>query len=364
MFKFLIVVRPLGLLYGSAGAFLSPENLVGRSGSKFPPDASTLSGLFLSTNFQNPFIDQEELKINLTIAGAFWARDEDIKDGDFYVPIPRSLIIDENRVDEWEIRSGKWCRSKPDEGINATYSWQKISSWGNRTEIIRKKGVSKVPWEFMPILHPTLDLEQRRVRQPKNENDRGSLFLENAVQMKEGSCLVYLATHQIPDGWYRFGGENHVVEITTQLINQDVLDLLTQPIERKFALICPAVWGTNNVSHRYPKAISFSNKRPEMLTDRPIPFRPRTVKAHDQQQRTNSLAIGRYAVPAGTVYVLKHPLEEKYNTWWKFPLDWFPQGNQKLSTEQRPLPLKHLGCGLCLPIDIQESSSQDEGIAL
>jgi len=50
MFKYLISISPLGLMYGSAGAFLSPENLVGRSGAKFPPDAATLSGLMFSIN--------------------------------------------------------------------------------------------------------------------------------------------------------------------------------------------------------------------------------------------------------------------------------------------------------------------------
>ncbi|NJR66897.1 MAG: CRISPR-associated protein Cmr3, partial [Leptolyngbyaceae cyanobacterium CRU_2_3] len=46
MFRYLIAIEPLGLLYGSAGKFLSPENLVGRSGNSFPPSAATLSGLF------------------------------------------------------------------------------------------------------------------------------------------------------------------------------------------------------------------------------------------------------------------------------------------------------------------------------
>lgn len=349
----MIIVRPLGLLYGSAGAFLSPENLVGRSGSKFPPDAATLSGLFLSTNLEKPFEDHQELKMNLTIGGPFWGRDEDVNDGDFYVPIPRSLIIDETKFDQWEIRSGKWHRSNTE--INAVYSWQKITYWGKRIDLIRKNGVSKLPWKFVPILHPTLDLEQRHVRIPQNDSDRGSLFLENAVQMEEGSCLVYLSTHEIPEGWYRFGGENHVVEITTKPISPDVLDLLNRPISKNFSLICPAVWGNNNLSRRYPTALSFSNKRPEMLTDRPIPFRPRTVK-RQSQQRTNGLAIGRYAVPSGTVYALKHPLEEQYNTWWKFPPEWFPGGATKKPIDQRPLPLKHLGCGLCLPVEIKESS--------
>lgn len=353
MFKFLIMVRPLGLLYGSAGAFLSPENLVGRSGAKFPPDAATLSGLFLSTNREKSFADHQELKMNLTIAGAFWARDEDFQYGnqDFYVPIPRSLIIDEDKTDQWEIQDGKWYRSKKDIDIESAYSWQTISTWGRPIESIRKQGVSQVPWKFVPILHPTLDPEQRHVRVPTDDNDRGSLFLENAVQMQEGSFLVYLSTHGIPDGWYRFGGENHLVEITSQSISSDILDFLNRRIERKFALICPAVWGTNNLSYRYPKDVSFSSKRPEMLTDRPIPFRPRTVKSNDKNQRTNTLSIGRYAVPSGTVYVVKHPLNM---TWWDFPADWFPQSNGSLPIDQRPLPLKHLGCGLCLPIKLEE----------
>ena len=50
MFKYLISINPLGFMYGSAGAFLSPENLVGRSGAKFPPEAATLSGLIFSIN--------------------------------------------------------------------------------------------------------------------------------------------------------------------------------------------------------------------------------------------------------------------------------------------------------------------------
>jgi CRISPR-associated protein Cmr3 len=213
MFKFLTIVRPLGLLYGSAGAFLSPENLVGRSGAKFPPDAATLSGLFLSTNREKAFADHQELKMNLTIAGAFWARDKDLRDGnqDFYVPIPRSLIIDEYKADKWELVDGKWHRPKKQEDINAIYNWQTISSWGKRIDLIRKNGVSEVPWKFVPMLHPTLDLDQRCVRASRDDDDRGSLFLENAVQMREDSCLVYLSTHNIPDGWYRFARQLIVI---------------------------------------------------------------------------------------------------------------------------------------------------------
>ncbi len=87
-----------------------------------------------------------------------------------------------------------------------------------------------------------------------------------------------------------------------------------------------------------------------MLTDKPTPYRYRlghsnkeietSDKSYDPS-KTGRLSRGRYAVPAGSVYVFKHPLNR---TWWEFPDEWFPKEG---------FPLKHLGCGLCLPIDIQ-----------
>jgi len=52
-FTHLLQITPLGLLYGSAGGFLSPENLVGRSGNKFPPSSVTVSGLYAQVD-SNP----------------------------------------------------------------------------------------------------------------------------------------------------------------------------------------------------------------------------------------------------------------------------------------------------------------------
>jgi CRISPR-associated protein Cmr3 len=52
-FTHLLQITPLGLLYGSAGGFLSPENLVGRSGNKFPPSSATISGLYAQVH-SNP----------------------------------------------------------------------------------------------------------------------------------------------------------------------------------------------------------------------------------------------------------------------------------------------------------------------
>lgn len=336
MFKFLIVIRPLGFLYGSAGAFLSPENLVGLSGTKFPPDAATLSGLILGTNQEKEFTDHQQLKANLTVAGAFWAQDHDPEN--FFVAIPRSLTIGKDECAEWEIKDRKWHREV--ENIKADYSWQSINYWNDPIGEIHKHGVpDKLPWKFNPILHPTLEDDQRHVRIPKDEGDRGSLFLENAVQMREDSCLVYLSTHELPDGWYRFGGENHMVEIESLKLDSNISDLFKQPITKSFALISPAVWGTNNLSQRYPPAFKDGDKPPKMLCDRPVPFRYRIG---------GKLGIGRYAVPAGTVYVLKHDLNK---TWWDFPNEWFPQSKGQVSSDKNTL-LKQLGCGLCLPIKI------------
>jgi CRISPR-associated protein Cmr3 len=354
MFKYLIVVRPLGFLYASAGAFLSPENLVGRSGTKFPPDAAALSGLILRASYEQKLPNHKELKQNLTVAGAFWAKDD--KPQDFYVPIPRSLIIGKENADEWEMLDGKWEKDCTKD-VDADYKWQSIRYWDNPLDEIFKNrqnskdkqkyildSAAEPPWKFTSMLHPTLEKDQRHVRLPQEENDRGSLFLENAIQMDEDSCLVYLSTHRIEHGWYRFGGENHMVEITCQDLEQNILNLFNEPIRRSFALICPAVWGNNNLSVRYPQAFKAGEKPPQMLTDRPVTFRYRMG---------SNLGIGRYAVPSGTVYVLKHPLDEEHNTWWKFSNRWFPQSNEDKDFDKRPLPLKHLGCGLCLPITIK-----------
>ncbi|PSB00566.1 hypothetical protein [Merismopedia glauca] len=60
------------------------------------------------------------------------------------------------------------------------------------------------------------------------------------------------------------------------------------------------------------------------------------------------MSRGRYAIPAGSIYVFKRPLERN---WWEFPDEWFPEARMK-DGEPRSL-LKKVGCGLCLPIEIQ-----------
>lgn len=351
MFQWLIQVKPLGFLYGSAGAFLSAENLVGKSGAKFPPDASVMSGLILRTYQEKKPDGVGKIKKELTVAGAFWAKDDDLSDRVFYVPIPRSRTIGEDESAEWEIQDHKWHREQRE--LQADYSWQRIDDWDNSAEDIRKNGGAKGAWKFNPFLHPQMQSDQRHVL------EKDGLFLENAVQMDEDISLVYLSTHKLTNGWYRFGGEGHLVEITSHGLNKDsvINKLLNTPIQRGFALITPGVWGTNNLSKRYPTALKTDYKLSHLLTDRPIPFRYRLGKGTNNETKelknSSVLGVGRYAVPAGTVYVLKHPLDEKHNTWWKFPNDWFPQSSKTTSSEGENTLLKQLGCGLCLPIKIK-----------
>src|SRR5512136_1306645 len=113
MFRYLIAINPLGFMYGCAGAFLSPENLVGRSGANFPTYDYTLAGLFLSTNRATGNGDREDLKRNLRVAGPFWTKIDDLEySQDFYVPIPWTKIISSEKkgADEWSIRDGRWNR--------------------------------------------------------------------------------------------------------------------------------------------------------------------------------------------------------------------------------------------------------------
>lgn len=372
MFKYIIKIQPLGLMYGSTGAFLAPENLVGLSGAKFPPEAATLSGLFLSANKSNSEV-WEDLRQNLHVAGPFWATCE--KPGDeeyFYVPMPRHKIIgkDENGedcADEWQLHMDKWRRasdsnsehSQETKSIESDYAWQRIDYWNDSPQemLAANCSLAKSPWTYVSTLHPALQEDERTVKA------KDGLFVEYAVQMPDDTCLVYLSTHNLKPGWYQFGGENHVVEISSLelLDSSPILKLLKErPIQRACALITPGVWGSNNLSYRYPKHPDFPSKhRPKMLTDKAVPYRYRTGygETKNEERKVGRLSRGRYAVPAGSVYVFKQPLNK---LWWDFPGDWFPEAkslekaklvNQQKSNEKHSL-LKKMGCGLCLPIKI------------
>ncbi|MBE9209694.1 CRISPR-associated protein Cmr3 [Nostoc sp. LEGE 06077] len=327
MFKFLIIIEPLGFLYGSAGRFLEAENLVGRSGNSFPPSTATVSGLYAATI-------ETELIASLQIAGPFWAYNNEPQN--FYVPLPFNYLVQKGKIkhllhwdsnaQEWQTETGDSPRGKFDKSER----WIAINSWH------KPQQVHQNPWKYLPHLHPHLGLEQRKV---ETDSNQGNLFLENAVQMHPDTCLIYLSNTPLNDGWYRFGGEGHMVDVYCAEIAYSTQKLFDQPVGRQFALITPAVWGSTRLS--YPEPMTYKNNNWEpawdneaILTERPKPFRYRLGGSG----KTKRLSRGRYAVPPGSVYVLKKPLKQP---WYKWSELWFP-------TEA--YNFKRWGCGLALPL--------------
>ncbi|MGB7439504.1 MAG: type III-B CRISPR module-associated Cmr3 family protein [Coleofasciculaceae cyanobacterium] len=348
MFCHLIIIQPLGFLYGSVGPFLSPDNLVGRSGNSFPPSAATVSGLYAAqysqpgTNERGETTQRLDLP-DLILTGPFWAYTENPQN--FYVPTPFNYLAEMNPPeDEQEICQGKITEKLTWNGDRKQWQPLKVGKFDTETwlpinEWEKAETVSKEPWRYLPHLHPRLEIDQRRV---DTNLERGSLFLENSVQMHPDTCLVYLTNTPIDEGWYRFGGEGHLVDVQCQQItNEKLLGLLNKPVEDNFALITPAVWGSNRFSYRFPTTRQGEawKKVPEwengqIFTERPLPFRYRLGGTGE----TKRLARGRYAVPAGTVYVLKEPLKE---SWFDWNESWFPCEGYSY---------KRWGCGFALPL--------------
>ena len=159
-----------------------------------------------------------------------------------------------------------------------------------------------------------------------------------------------------------------MVEITCDELDNPAKQILDIKIERSFALITPAIWGSNRLSYRYPQELKKGDKQRHeladvdsdlstqwqvdgLLTKRPSPFRYRLGDANSALEETGKpkraqppkrLSRGRYAMPAGSVYVLKTAFSEDHNTWQKWPDAWFPQEGPSL---------KRWGCGLALPLD-------------
>ncbi len=355
-FKNLILIEPLGFLYGSAGRFLSPDNLVGRSGTSFPPSAATVSGIFAATYGNDAIQD-------LCIAGPFWGKTEEVKsEQNFYVPTPLTYLVKNGQIrhkltwnssENWNSSEKGWF-DENNEAPNDKFekgTWLASANWENPTQ------VKKAPWEFCPHLHPRLELDERRVVSKQDtEEQQGSLFLENAVQMPSDTCLVYLSTHQLEPGWYRFGGEGHLVEVSSLELSKQHLQRFEQKIQNQFAMITPAVWGSNRLSYREPIYLQkgapkkYEQENPDssnqlvwsvetLYTGRPIPFRYRLGNHNNPHPRQPKLlSRGRYAVPAGTVYVLEETLNTPWQDWDE---SWFPKEGPSL---------KRWGCGLALPL--------------
>jgi CRISPR-associated protein Cmr3 len=348
MFGYLIIIQPLGFLYGSAGPFLSPDNLVGRSGKSFPPSAATVSGLY-AAKYSQPGTNErgeptQRLNLpDLILAGPFWAYTENPQN--FYVPTPLNYLAEMNPPqDEERIRQGKIIEKLAWNGDREQWQPLKVGKFDTETwlpinEWEKPETVSKEPWQYLPHLHPRLETEQRRV---DVSSEQGSLFLENSIQMHPDICLVYLTNTPIDDGWYRFGGEGHLVDVQCQPItNETLLGLLNKSVGDNFALIAPAVWGSNRLSYRFPTIWQDEAwktapewEKAQIFTERSVPFRYRLGGTGD----TKRLARGRYAVPAGTVYVLETGISEP---WFNWDESWFPCEGYSY---------RRWGCGLALPL--------------
>jgi CRISPR-associated protein Cmr3 len=351
---------PLRAALWQCWPFLSPENLVGRSGTSFPPSAATFSGLFAAA-YGNDAIQ------GLQVAGPFWAWSHNPQN--FYVPTPFNCLV-KNKVirqrmahkqEQWQVWSEEdqqWQTPPNDKFEKGTWlaidDWKQIAS----SEQDRSRSapgtasplpqVQTAPWQSLPHLHPRLRTDERRVDQ---DQERGSLFLENGVQLHPDACLVYLANMKLPPRWYRFGGEGHMVDVQCDPIAPSVCTLLAQPLGHSFALITPAIWGSNRLSYREPKVLLNNQwcsvwKNPSLLTERPTPFRYRM----GGKGKTKRLSRGRYAVVPGTVYVTENAVP----AWQDWPEDWFPREGPSL---------KRWGCGLALPLPIARVDRPDESIA-
>jgi CRISPR-associated protein Cmr3 len=328
--KYLITITPLGFLYGSTGGFLSPDNLVGRSGTNFPPSAATAAGLLAAFHEDH----KSDIKNTMQVAGPFWAWQSDIEN--FYVPTPLHCLVEDSHIQHclrwqddkwqtWDEITKAW--EYPPDGKFSDNTWLNLSHWkclsGRAQKSCPPIPIESAPWKPNPHLHPELQHEQRHTQE-------GRLFLEHAIELHPDACLVYLSSHPIESNkWYRFGGEGHMAEVGCHPIPQLLQTFLSQSLENCFALITPAVWGSNRFSQRHPDQW----KEVNMLTTRPKPFRYRRGKI---------LSRGRYAVSAGTVYNSPNPEESWQNLPWQdWPKEWFPKEG---------IFLKQLGCGLALPL--------------
>jgi CRISPR-associated protein Cmr3 len=293
--------------------------------------------------------DQAQLT-DLQLAGPFWAWDTNLQN--FYVPTPFNYMVQLDPLPDRSVKSGQvldqltWQHDRWQEPTQKSDrdTWIAIDDWFAPSRVYRS------PWEFLPHLHPRLREDERRVAvDVEGEAEQGSLFLENAIQMHPDACLVYLSNQPIADGWYRFGGEGHLVSVQCLELAPKTRDLLMQPVGSSFALITPAVWGSNRLSYRAPIELQHNNAQEiwslkALLTERPTPFRYRLGNRQDrnkqdihQPHQPKLLSRGRYAVPAGSVYVLSQELE----AWQTWTLSWFPQEG---------VSLKRWGCGLALPL--------------
>lgn len=339
-FQHLILLEPLGLLYGSRGRLLSPEALTGRAAEQFPPDSPAVAGL-LATR-----LDRSS-RWDLCTAGPFWCS----ASSELMLPAPFTLLQENEGEQRVSRRRLVWQESRetaeppgwrPADGLDpprkpATGGWVALADW-SRLGREDPVPIHADPWKALPHLHPRLR-EDSRVSAGDN-----ALFLEYGIALEPGVRLAYLSSHTVPHGVYRFGGEGHMVLLSSQSLPEALIALLQQPLAGPFSLVTPGLWGGPKLSLREPIDTSVPNGRhpwhrqgqpPGILTDKPRPWRHRLGEGQNGRRR---LSRGRWAVPAGSCYrVPGDPLPP----WPDWPEAWFPREG---------FSFKQLGTALALPL--------------
>lgn len=366
-FKTLVLLEPLGLLYGSSGRVLSAGSLTGRAAEHFPPDAPAISGLLASQ------LPREEVQ-RLHTAGPFWQH----ADGELMLPAPMLLVQEaaepssaptiptqvafpsrrSTRRLHWHEATNEqqagWCdRSTEQHGHKSpTGGWIRLADWPDHDPIPPNPGIPihDDPWAAVPHLHPKLKDDER----VSAIDD--ALFLEYGIALCPGVRLAYLSSHDVPTGLVRFGGEGHLAHLTCVDIPQKLRELLAKPLKPQppegsvsssaahFALITPGVWGGPKLSIREPIDTTKPNgvlpwrshgEPPGLLTERPRPWRYRLGAGTEGNRR---LSRGRWALPAGSCYRVK---SDPLPPWSDWPAEWFPKEG---------LSFRHFGTALSLPL--------------
>ena len=379
-FKTLILLEPLGLLYGSSGRLLSPETLTGRAAEHCRPDSPALGGL-VASQLQRGDV------WHLHTAGPFWFHPS----GELMLPAPLNLIQAEGAPSEDPANSkGKkrkqsqphleplpkrhckrhlaWRESDngsssggwyPTDGLaqsrkSPNGGWIRLEDWPHVASPGRLQGGLPIygdPWQALPHLHPRLR-DDERVSAHSEAADRdggGALFLEYGIALEPGVCLAYLSSHEVAEGRYRFGGEGHLVELRCHPLPEKLVELLSQPLDGPFALITPGLWGGPRLSRRDPIITSKNGAPPQLpwhrhgrpaaiLTERPSSWRHCLGTRSAGKQDDFRLSRGRWAVPAGSCYqIAGDPLAP----WAEWPEAWFPKEG---------FCFKQLGTALALPL--------------
>jgi CRISPR-associated protein Cmr3 len=351
-FAHLILLEPLGLLYGSLGRLLSPQALTGRASEHFPPDSPALSGLLASR------LDRRQVW-DLHTAGPFWL---DPAEG-LMLPAPLTLLQEtggdsgrysERRL-EWNANEADLIPSgwRPSDGDALprkapSGGWIALQDWALVGQPGEKITIHDNPWRAVPHLHPRLQ-DNQRISAGAAEGE-GALFLEYGISLRSDVALAYLSSHAIESGVYRFGGEGHLVQLRSQPIPSLLQTLLSQPLSAPFALITPGVWGGPKLSLREPIDTTVPNGKfpwhrgglaPGILTDKPRPWRHRLGVGNPkpgEPEGRRRLSRGRWALPAGSCYQLSGDPLEPWSQWHE---SWFPKEG---------FSFKQLGTALALPV--------------